>query len=218
MDIDDVIENMSHNEMENNEIENLDELINNLAQREKESQVQQERRGEKDKEQKRQEARELERLELVDDFIRNFFIKHKMQKSLEIFQQEWYELVQKGKINVGKLEQVPDVYIKNEKLEEQIEYLKQELDRLKITAEKAKATYDKLRKERDFHKMHHQRVQQEKRKLNKDIEKLKAMHKLYETKYQELLGKYEAAMKEKTLVKLERDRLFTKNEGLLKNV
>jgi len=32
------------------------------------------------------------------------------------------------------------------------------LDRLKITAEKAKATYDKLRKERDFHKMHHQRV------------------------------------------------------------
>jgi hypothetical protein len=44
------------------------------------------------------------------------------------------------------------------------------------------------------------------------------MHKLYETKYQELLGKYEAAMKEKTLVKLERDRLFTKNEGLVKNI
>lgn len=126
MDIDDVIESLSQNEMENNEIENLDELINNLAQRkgvfirvgEKESQVQLEKRGDKDKEQKRQEARQLERLELVDDFIRNFFIKHKMQKSLEIFQQEWYELVQKGKINVGKLEQVPDVYIKNEKLEE----------------------------------------------------------------------------------------------------
>jgi hypothetical protein len=33
---------------------------------------------------------------------------------------------------------VPDIYIKNEKLEEQIDYLKQELDRLKITAEKAK--------------------------------------------------------------------------------
>jgi hypothetical protein len=33
-------------------------------------------------------------------------------------------------------------------------------------AEKAKGTWDKLRKERDFHKMHHQRVQQEKKKLN----------------------------------------------------
>ena len=50
---------------------------------------------------------------------------------------------------------MPDVYIKNEKLEEQIDYLKEEIDRLKITSEKSKATYDKLRKERDFHKMHH---------------------------------------------------------------
>lgn len=32
MDIDDVIENISQEEMENNEIENLDDLINNLAQ------------------------------------------------------------------------------------------------------------------------------------------------------------------------------------------
>jgi hypothetical protein len=31
MDIDDVIESLSQNEMENNEIDNLDELINNLA-------------------------------------------------------------------------------------------------------------------------------------------------------------------------------------------
>ena len=31
--------------------------------------------------------------ELIDDFIRNFFIKNKLEKSLEIFQQEWYESV-----------------------------------------------------------------------------------------------------------------------------
>jgi len=54
---------------------------------------------------------------------------------------------------------VPDVYIRNEKLEEEMEYLRNELDKTKIIAEKAKATYDKLRKERDFHKMHHHRVQ-----------------------------------------------------------
>ena len=66
--------------------------------------------------------------------------------------------------------------------------------------------------------MHHQRVQQEKKILNKDIEKLKTMHKMYEVKYQDLLSKYEAAMKEKTLIKLERDRLQTKNEGLLRNI
>ena len=46
-----------------------------------------------------------------------------------------------------QLGQIPDIYIKNEKLEEQIEYLKSELDKAKILTEKAKATYDKLRKE-----------------------------------------------------------------------
>jgi hypothetical protein len=59
--------------------------------------------------------------------------------------------------------------LKNEKLEENIEYLKVELEKAKVITEKAKyfpsilillrATYDKLRKERDFHKMHHHRVQ-----------------------------------------------------------
>ena len=53
---------------------------------------------------------------------------------------------------------MPDVYINNEKLEEKIDYLTSELEKAKIIAEKAKATYDKLRKERDFHKMHHHRV------------------------------------------------------------
>lgn len=81
---------------------------------------------------------------------------------------------------------MPDVYIRNEKLQEQINYLTNELDKAKIVAENAKSTYDKLRKERDFHKMHHHRVQQEKKKLNHDIEKLKALHQQYEIKYEEL--------------------------------
>lgn len=34
-------------------------------------------------------------------------------------------------------------------------------------------TWDKLRKERDYHKMHHQRVTQEKQKLLQDIKRLK---------------------------------------------
>lgn len=61
-----------------------------------------------------------------------------MQRSLEVFQQEWYELSQKGKITSDTLGQIPDIYIKNEKLEESIDYLKSELDKAKLIAEKAK--------------------------------------------------------------------------------
>jgi len=38
---------------------------------------------------------------------------------------------------------VPDVYIRNEKLEEQIDYLKNELDKAKIVAENAKFYFSK---------------------------------------------------------------------------
>ncbi|EAR99424.2 flagellar WD-repeat protein PF20 (macronuclear) [Tetrahymena thermophila SB210] len=170
------------------------------------------------KEDKKPVSKTVKRLEVVDDFIRNFLIKHKMTRSLEVFQQEWYELSQKGRLTSDTIGQVPDVYIRNEKLEDEMDYLRNELDKAKIIAEKAKATYDKLRKERDFHKMHHHRVQQEKKKLNNDIEKLKALHQQYETKYEELSQKYAHAMKEKMLLKLERDRLVAKNEALQKSL
>ncbi|KRW99930.1 WD40-repeat-containing domain [Pseudocohnilembus persalinus] len=157
------------------------------------------------------------RLEVVDDFIRNFLIKNKMTRSLEIFQQEWYELLQKGE-TPEQTQQVPDVYLTCEKLNQEVEYWKSEFQRAKQIADQTKATYDKLRKERDFHKMHHHRVQQEKKKQNNDIEKLKALHQQYEIKYEELSQKYAHAMKEKMLLKLERDRLSSKNEALSKSL
>lgn len=62
-------------------------------------------------------------------------------------------------------------------------------------SEKAKATYDKLLKERDFHKMHHQRVQKDKKKLNENIARLNALQSEYNKKYEELAEKYNFAMK-----------------------
>lgn len=51
-----------------------------------------------------------------------------------------------------------------------------------------------------------------------DIENLKKLHKEYEDNYQNLSAKYEAAMKEKMLLKLERDRLLAKSDSLAKTV
>ena len=38
----------------------------------------------------------LSRDVVIDDFIRNFFMKFKMDKTLNIFHQEWHELQKKG--------------------------------------------------------------------------------------------------------------------------
>lgn len=67
-----------------------------------------------------------------------------------------------------------------------------------------------MRKERDFHGMHHKRVVQEKSKLIADIKRLKRQYENFDPTLKQLQKKYEMAMKEKMLTKLEKDRLFAK--------
>ena len=86
-----------------------------------------------------------------------------MTKTLDSFQKQWYEYVQNSK-NQG--EEIPDAYLENEVLKDKYEQLLEQLNNAVVMSEKAKATYDKLLKERDFHKMHHHRVQKDKKKLN----------------------------------------------------
>lgn len=54
--------------------------------------------------------------------------------------------------------------------------MKDELTEAKIAAEQAKSTWEKLRKERDFHKTHQNRVIGEKQTINSNIKKIKDLH------------------------------------------
>jgi glucose-6-phosphate-specific signal transduction histidine kinase len=53
---------------------------------------------------------------------------------------------QKGKINLDDVGRIPDVYIKNQKLEEQNQKLQKELNEAKLVAEETIATWEKLKK------------------------------------------------------------------------
>ena len=52
--------------------------------------------------------------------------------------------------------------------------MRDEVTEMRELANKAQGTWNKFRKERDFHRMHHKRVVQEKEKLVKDIRRLKS--------------------------------------------
>lgn len=152
--------------------------------------------------------------EVVDDFIRNFLVKMGMHRTLETFETEWYELDQKGQIDRAQVGAVPDVYMKNQELEDAARALNAELSAAKSIAARASSTWDKFRKERDFHRMQHRRVGQEKNKLVTDLKRLKAHYAQYEPTIKELRHKYEVAMKEKMLMTLERDRMVQKAEAM----
>jgi len=102
----------------------------------------------------------------------------------------------------------------NDALSDELAVLQQDLDEARITAEKARSTYDKLRKQRDFQKINHRRVQQEKQKLNNDISKFKKSYEQYQDSFRTLSTNYETAVKEKMLMKLEKDRLLAKLDNL----
>lgn len=154
------------------------------------------------------------RAEVVEDFVRNFLVRKNMMRTLDCFQTEWYEFKEKGLLMKEDTTNVPDVYARNKQLDELVNALNKEVEKYKDAAHKAKETHLKLRKERDFHRMHHKRVVQEKDKLITDIKRLKQHYESYEPTLKALRHKYEAAMKEKMLTKLERDRAVAQIEGL----
>ena len=63
-----------------------------------------------------------------------------------------------------------------------------------------------MRKERDFHKTHQDRVNGEKVTLNQHIKKMKDLHEDYVDKIEEVQRKNLMAVKDKALLKLEKDK------------
>ncbi|XP_067404811.1 sperm-associated antigen 16 protein isoform X3 [Emydura macquarii macquarii] len=152
--------------------------------------------------------------EIVDDFLCNFLVRMGMARTLDCFQTEWYELMQKGAIERKDIGFVPDMYTYNQHLEMENRRLKKELENYKLAASKAKEALQKIQKERDFHRMHHKRVVQEKNRLISDIKRLKAHYASYEPMLRQLTEKYQTTLRQKMLTSLERDRAVGQVTGL----
>lgn len=110
---------------------------------------------------------------VIDDFIRNFLTQLKMNKTMNTFQQEWYELQKKGIFQDKGIGMVTDIQNKNEKMQEKIDRIKKELESAKVIADDAKSTWEKLRKERDYHKQHQYIVNEDKIEISNNIKKIK---------------------------------------------
>ncbi|NWW99246.1 SPG16 protein, partial [Caloenas nicobarica] len=145
--------------------------------------------------------------EAMDDFFCNFLVRMGMSRTLDCFQTEWYELIQRGVFTAKDIELVPTVYTRNQQLEAENMLLKKDLENYKLAANKAKEAFLKMQKERDFHRMHHKRVGQEKNRLICDIKRLKAHYASYEPVLKQLAEKYQTTLRQKMLTSLERDRV-----------
>lgn len=144
--------------------------------------------------------------EVVDDFLRNYLLKMGMTNTLDCFQTEWTEMVQKDQVNTELVGLVPDVYTQNQLLDNDLKNAQRERDEYKEAASAATETLVKLQKARDFHRLQHKRVVQEKNRLIENIRKLRIQCTNYEPAVKQMSEKYQAALKQKMLVSLERDK------------
>ena len=133
-----------------------------------------------------------------------------MTKTMNIFQQEWFELQKKGTFQDNGIGLITDINNKNAKMQAKIDKMRQELASAKVVADDAKSTWEKLRKERDYHKGHQNRVNEEKVTITANIKKIKQMHEDYQEKIEDVKKKLLNTTKEKALLKLEKDKLQKK--------
>ncbi|XP_421865.5 sperm-associated antigen 16 protein isoform X1 [Gallus gallus] len=152
--------------------------------------------------------------EAMDDFFCNFLVSFGMSRTLDCFQTEWYELIERGVFRAKDVGFVPTVYTCNQQLKAENMRLREDLDNYKRAANKAKEAFLKMQKERDFHRMHHKRVVQEKNRLICDIRRLKAHYASYEPVLKQMTEKYQSALRQKMLTSLERDRAVGQVTGL----
>ncbi|XP_048664462.1 sperm-associated antigen 16 protein isoform X16 [Marmota marmota marmota] len=73
--------------------------------------------------------------EVIEDFLCNFLIKMGMTRTLDCFQSEWYELIQKGITELRTVGSVPDVYTQIMLLDNENKNLKKDLKHIKQAAE-----------------------------------------------------------------------------------
>ncbi|XP_022045673.2 sperm-associated antigen 16 protein-like [Acanthochromis polyacanthus] len=142
----------------------------------------------------------------VSDFLRNFLFQTGMTETLNCFQTEWTEMVQRGLVDGNRVDVVPDVYTENQRLERELKRSWREREEYRQAVSVAAETLVRAQKARDLQRLHHQRVIQEKNKLIEEMRKVKVQCDNYEPALKQMSEKYQAVSRQVLLGALERDK------------
>ncbi|XP_054863129.1 sperm-associated antigen 16 protein-like isoform X2 [Amphiprion ocellaris] len=129
-----------------------------------------------------------------------------MTETLNCFQTEWTEMVQKGLVDADRVDVVPDVYTENQRLERELKHARREREEYRQAVSVAAETLVRAQKARDLQRLHHQRVIQEKNRLIEEMRKVKVQCDSYEPALKRMSEKYQAVSRQVLLGALEKDK------------
>lgn len=154
--------------------------------------------------------------ESTDDFLRNFFLRNAMYRTMEVFEIEWYEKY--GSKPLADAPVFADNYLESATLQDRIDVLESKLREHAELTEKATKLFMQAKKERDFHRANHNRVVQEKNRIAKLLRQAQNHAEDINPTLVELRQKCESLHKGKTLLSIERDKLEAKVSTLEKQL
>jgi hypothetical protein len=138
--------------------------------------------------------------EVVDDYVRNFLKRMGMQDTLATFQREWYSR-DRSTLFRDLPEEIEDVKLR-------ISQMEIERKKWQTVCDEVQQTWDRLKQERNYHRDGLEAVQKEKNDLTADLRKMKKTKKRLDPALEELKQKFEQVNKERSLLRIERDRLM----------
>ncbi|XP_040053835.2 sperm-associated antigen 16 protein [Gasterosteus aculeatus] len=157
--------------------------------------------------------------EAVDDFLRNFLRRAGLNQTLNVFEPEWYGSAQKLLSETLRTAWtgvfIPDALTHRQLLQRELETVRVETDRLRQDVLVAGERLVRTQRERDFHRLQHRRVAEEKNRLIQHSQQLKKHLESYEPVLRQLEDKYQAALRQKTLITLEKDRVQNPTDARL---
>ncbi|XP_041824399.1 sperm-associated antigen 16 protein-like [Melanotaenia boesemani] len=142
----------------------------------------------------------------VAQFLRHFLWEMGMKETLDCFQNEWAEMVQKGLVDEEWVDVVPDVYIENQRLDKELKNARREREEYRQATSVAAETLVQVKRTRDIHRMRHKRVVQEKSRVIEEIRKLKQQCESHESALKRMNEKYQAVLKQVMLVAMQTDK------------
>lgn len=149
--------------------------------------------------------------ESVDDFLRNFLRRAGLDRTLNSFEAEWYGSAQRlltetlGMAAAGVLF-IPDALTHRRLLQSELEAARGDTELLRREVLVAGDGLARMQRERDLHRLRYRQVAEEKNRLIEDFKRLKKHLRSYEPALRQLEDKYQAALRQKMLLSLQRDR------------
>ncbi|XP_049460220.1 sperm-associated antigen 16 protein [Epinephelus fuscoguttatus] len=150
--------------------------------------------------------------EAVDDFLRNFLQRVGLRQTLNNFEAEWYSSAQKfltHTLRMGSMGVlfIPDALTHRKLLQSELEIARRDTDLLRQDVLVLGDSLVRMQRERDFHRLQYQRVAEDKNRLIEDVKQLKKHLESYKPTLRQLEDKYQAALRQKMLISLEKDRV-----------